>query len=98
VYGLRTTLTCYFQDFESALKDANKCIQIKPDWGKVTSFPLKQMQTPSKLGPVLIPLEQGYGRQGAAYHGLGDLKAAEASYRKGLEVEPGNYPHRHHSL
>ena len=32
---------------------------------------------------------QGYGRQGAAYHGLGDLKAAEASYRKGLEIEPG---------
>ncbi len=32
---------------------------------------------------------QGYGRQGAAYHGLGDLKAAEISYRKGLEVEPG---------
>ncbi len=32
---------------------------------------------------------QGYGRQGAAYHGLGDLKAADASYRKGLEVEPG---------
>ena len=34
---------------------------------------------------------QGYGRQGAAYHGLGDLKAAEAAYRKGLEVEPGYF-------
>jgi hypothetical protein len=37
----------------------------------------------------LLNLCQGYGRQGAAHHGLGDLKAAEASYRKGLEVEPG---------
>lgn len=28
-------LTSVHQDFENALKDANKCIQIKPDWGKV---------------------------------------------------------------
>lgn len=32
---------------------------------------------------------KGYGREGAAYHGLGDLESAVASYKKGLGVEPG---------
>jgi stress-induced-phosphoprotein 1 len=32
-----------FQDFENALRDATKCIQIKPDWGKVRQRPNKQL-------------------------------------------------------
>ena len=36
---------------------------------------------------------QGYCRQGAALHGLNELKAAEASYRMGIQVEPGYLPH-----
>jgi len=32
---------------------------------------------------------KGYGREGAAYHGLGDLESAIQSYQKGLQVEPG---------
>ena len=34
-------------------------------------------------------MSQGYGRKGAALHGLGRLDAAIAAYEKGLDVEPG---------
>ena len=32
---------------------------------------------------------KGYGRKGAALHGLGNFDAAVAAYEKGLDVEPG---------
>ncbi len=32
---------------------------------------------------------QGYGRQGAAYHGMGMLEKAKEAYLAGLKVEPG---------
>jgi hypothetical protein len=51
--------------WEEALKDATKCVEMQPDWGK------------------------GYGRKGAALHGLGQYDAAIAAYEKGLTVEPG---------
>ena len=47
------------------MEDAEKCISIKPDWGK------------------------GYGRKGAALHGMGDLEGAHKAYTAGLAVEPG---------
>ena len=44
---LDLTLRCVGQDYAQALQDADKCVSLKPDWGK------------------------GYGRQGAAHHGMG---------------------------
>jgi stress-induced-phosphoprotein 1 len=32
---------------------------------------------------------KGYGRKGAALHGMGDLQGAHETYTKGLQVEPG---------
>ena len=32
---------------------------------------------------------KGYGRKGAALHGLGRFDQAIAAYEKGLDVEPG---------
>ncbi len=53
------------QNWIKAVEDAEKCISIKPDWGK------------------------GYGRKGAALHGMGDLEGAHKAYTAGLAVEPG---------
>ena len=53
------------QNWIKAAEDAEKCISIKPDWGK------------------------GYGRKGAALHGMGDLEGAQKAYTAGLAVEPG---------
>ena len=53
------------QNWPKAVEDADKCITIKPDWGK------------------------GYGRKGAALHGMGDLEGAHKAYKAGLAVEPG---------
>uniref|UniRef100_A0A7S4NTQ4 STI1 domain-containing protein n=1 Tax=Guillardia theta TaxID=55529 RepID=A0A7S4NTQ4_GUITH len=51
--------------YDQALNDAEKCIAIKPDWGK------------------------GYGRKGAAMHGMGDFEGALKAYKDGLAHEPG---------
>jgi hypothetical protein len=53
------------KNWMKAVEDAEKCISIKPDWGK------------------------GYGRKGAALHGMGDLEGAHKVYTDGLAVEPG---------
>jgi stress-induced-phosphoprotein 1 len=53
-------------DFEKALEDANKVVEIKPDWAK------------------------GWGRKGAAMHGLGDLLGAHDAYEEGLKLDPAN--------
>lgn len=34
---------------------------------------------------------KGYGRQGAAYHGLGVLEKAKEAYTAGIKVEPGEF-------
>lgn len=33
---------------------------------------------------------KGWGRKGAALHGLGDLEGAQGAYEEGLKLEPGN--------
>jgi hypothetical protein len=78
------------QDFEKALEDANKCIDLKPNWGKASFFVAQLCHSPPPLYNARDLLHlQGYGRQGAALHGLKELKAAEASYRMGIQAEPG---------
>jgi hypothetical protein len=59
----------HVQNWAKAVEDADKCISIKPDWGK------------------------GYGRKGAALHGMGDLEGAHKAYTEGLKIEPGAPPH-----
>jgi hypothetical protein len=38
--NLSSIFIFFTQDFEKALEDANKCIDIKPNWGKVTTYPV----------------------------------------------------------
>jgi len=65
LYSNRSACYCSLRQYQEALDDAQKCIEMKGDWGK------------------------GYGRKGAALHGLGRFDQAVAAYEKGLDVEPG---------
>jgi len=65
LFSNRSASYAGLKQFDKALEDADKCISLKPNWGK------------------------GYGRKGAALHGMGDLDSAVEAYKKGLEVEPG---------
>jgi stress-induced-phosphoprotein 1 len=49
LYSNRSACYASLRDFEKALTDANKTVELNPGWSK------------------------GYGRKGAALHGLGDL-------------------------
>jgi len=65
LYSNRSACYAGQQNWPKAIDDADKCISIKPDWGK------------------------GYGRKGAALHGMGDLEGAHKAYKAGLAIEPG---------
>jgi len=64
LYSNRSACHCKLHNFAEALKDAEACIAVKPDWGK------------------------GYGRKGAALHGLLRFPEAGKAYADGLEIEP----------
>ncbi|RDW73221.1 putative stress-induced protein STI1 [Coleophoma cylindrospora] len=66
LYSNRSAAYASKKDYESALKDAEKVTEIKPDWAK------------------------GWGRKGAAMHGLGDLLGANDAYEEGLKLDPNN--------
>lgn len=66
LYSNRSAAYASKKDYESALKDAEKVTEIKPDWAK------------------------GWGRKGAAKHGLGDLLGAHDAYEEGLKLDPNN--------
>jgi stress-induced-phosphoprotein 1 len=59
LYSNRSACYASLRDFEKALADANKTIEVNPGWSK------------------------GYGRKGAALHGLGDLGNAPYTKRLG---------------
>jgi stress-induced-phosphoprotein 1 len=66
LYSNRSAAYASKKDYESALKDADKVTEIKPDWAK------------------------GWGRKGAAKHGLGDLIGALDAYEEGLKLDQNN--------
>lgn len=66
LYSNRSAAYASKKDYDNALKDADKVIEIKPDWAK------------------------GWGRKGAACHGLGDLLGAHDAYEEGLKLDPTN--------
>ncbi|XP_026191572.1 STI1-like protein [Cyclospora cayetanensis] len=66
LYSNRSGAYASLKQFENALKDADMCIQLKPDWAK------------------------GYSRKGLAEFNLGQLREAEATYTKGLALDPNN--------
>ena len=66
LYSNRSAAYASKKDYQSALDDANKVIELKPDWTK------------------------GWGRKGAAMHGLGDLLGAHDAYEAGLKLDPNN--------
>lgn len=65
-YSNRSAAYASKKDYQAALNDADKVIEIKPDWAK------------------------GWGRKGAACHGLGDLLSAHDAYEEGLKLDPNN--------
>lgn len=65
-YSNRSAAYASKKDYQAALNDADKVIEIKPDWAK------------------------GWGRKGAACHGLGDLLGAHDAYEEGLKLDPNN--------
>ncbi|KAG0651392.1 Heat shock sti1 [Hyphodiscus hymeniophilus] len=66
LYSNRSAAYASKKEYDSALKDAEKVTEIKPDWAK------------------------GWGRKGAAMHGLGDLLGANDAYEEGLKLDPNN--------
>ncbi|KAH6669313.1 putative heat shock protein sti1 like protein [Halenospora varia] len=66
LYSNRSAAYASKKEWESALTDADKVTEIKPDWAK------------------------GWGRKGAAKHGLGDLIGALDAYEEGLKLDPTN--------
>ena len=62
-------------------------LSVKTPWQQFD----KALEDAKKCVSVKPDWGKGYGREGAAYHGLGDLDRAVKSYKKGLEVEPGWY-------
>lgn len=66
LYSNRSGAYASLKQFENALKDAEMCVKLKPDWAK------------------------GYSRKGLAEFNLGRLREAEATYSKGLTIDPNN--------
>lgn len=66
LYSNRSGAYASLKQFENALKDAEMCIKLKPDWAK------------------------GYSRKGLAEFNLGRVREAEATYSKGLSIDPNN--------
>ncbi|CDJ59270.1 hypothetical protein, conserved, partial [Eimeria maxima] len=66
LYSNRSGAYASLKNFEQALKDAETCVKLKPDWAK------------------------GYSRKGLAEFNLGRLREAEATYKKGLSIDPEN--------
>ncbi|KAL8437490.1 hypothetical protein ACSSS7_000872 [Eimeria intestinalis] len=66
LYSNRSGAYASLKQFEDALKDAEMCVKLKPDWAK------------------------GYSRKGLAEYNLGRLREAEATYTKGLTIDPSN--------
>lgn len=66
LYSNRSAAYASKREWDSALKDAEKTTEIKPDWPK------------------------GWGRKGAALHGVGDLLGANDAYTEGLKHDANN--------
>lgn len=65
-YSNRSAAYASMKNFEKALEDGNKCVELEPSFAK------------------------GYGRAGAALHGLGRYEEAVTIYKKGLDVDSSN--------
>lgn len=66
LYSNRSAAHASKKEWDSALKDAEKTTEIKPDWAK------------------------GWGRKGAALHGMGGLVGANDAYEQGLKHDASN--------
>jgi stress-induced-phosphoprotein 1 len=62
LYSNRSASYASLRDFDKALVDANKCVELNPGWSK------------------------GYGRKGAALHGIGDLGTGSPIPSDGSEL------------
>ena len=50
----------------------------------------KALEDASKVTEIKPDWAKGWGRKGAALHGLGDLLGAHDAYEEGLKLEPSN--------
>ena len=87
LYSNRSLCHASLHHFDEALADAKECIRLSPEWVSPTTL---SPYAPHSLNSEPRTLQgKGYGRAAAAYKGLGNFREAMASYRKGLEKEPG---------
>ena len=82
LYSNRSAAYANGKKYPQALKDAEKTIELKPDWVKV------------RVGEgwmvISFFLLQGYSRVGTALTYLERFSDAEEMYRKGLKLDPKN--------
>jgi stress-induced-phosphoprotein 1 len=87
LYSNRSAAFASLKQYGPALDDAEKTVQLMPNWSKVhlllSILVVKELDLDeSKL--------QGYSRKGAALCYLGRYEDAKAAYAAGLELEPDN--------
>ena len=81
LYSNRSAAYANAKRYLQALKDAEKTIELKPDWVKV------------RIGEDWVAINfllQGYSRVGTALTYLERFSDAEEMYRKGLKLDPKN--------
>lgn len=83
LYSNRSGAYTSLHQYEQALQDAEKTIELNKTFAKVFSL--------FACIPLLWSQDvQGYSRKGAAYYGMHNYKEAILAYRAGLEVDPSN--------
>ncbi len=86
LYSNRSAAYAKSNKYEEALKDADKCISLKPDFVKVKN---KKIRNSFFFSHEFISLK-GYSRKGAALSFLKRYDEAINVYEEGLKIDPNN--------
>ncbi|KAF8821036.1 tetratricopeptide repeat domain containing protein [Cardiosporidium cionae] len=84
LYSNRSAAYASIPDYSLALKDADECIRLQPNWAKVRS-----KSSIILLGNMILCLF-GYSRKGVAEFHLGNKVAAREAFLAGLKIDPKN--------
>lgn len=92
LYSNRSAAYAKDEKYGLALTDAEKTVELKPDWAKVETAVLNfvAMATVDFASFNLWLLFQGYSRKGAALAYQKRYSEAETAYRQGLQHDPEN--------